>query len=341
MKSSGIDVEVIVYDNASTDGSEAFFENRFPGVHFIWGKENLGFGKANNNALQKATGKYILFLNPDTIIQEDTLKKCVAYFEAHEKAGGLGVRMLDGAGRFLKESKRGFPNLRSSLFTLSGLSKLFPRSLTFNKYHATHVGEFETRPIDVVAGAFMMIPRKVLDEVGGFDELFFMYGEDIDLSYRIKMAGYENVYLGATSIIHFKGESMQKGSKNYVKHFYEAMEIFVKKHYALMGAVYVWMIVLGIRARAGLEVVFNFLKSFKLYSIRVKKEMLFVVGRNEKIDLWIEERGSLEVRIVEGYRELVNAIGLEGDGVEVMIYGGGGAILSSGDKNVQGKVIEI
>jgi GT2 family glycosyltransferase len=225
------DGEIWVIDNHSTDDSCSFFQNRFPGVHFVWNRSNLGFAKACNLGLERAAGDYILFLNPDTVVGEDCFEKCIAYIHSRGDRCAIGVKMLDGAGNFLKESKRSFPSPVTSLYKLFGLSKWFPHSKTFAKYHLGNLSEDENHEVDVLAGAFLMVPRKILDQVGGFDEDFFMYGEDIDLSYRIQKAGFTNCYFAGTSIIHFKGESTRKGSLNYVKMFYKAMSIFVKKHY--------------------------------------------------------------------------------------------------------------
>ena len=226
-----IDGEVIVIDNNSSDSSREFFEGRFKHIRFIWLSENLGFGRANNLALEKASGDYILFLNPDTIVAEDTFRKCIDYYNNHENVGALGVRMIDGAGDFLKESKRSNPDLITSFYKLTGLTGLFPTSKRFAKYYFGDLDNGVTHEVDVIAGACMMIPKTVLDVTGPFDEDFFMYGEDIDLSYRIRQAGFKNVYLADTTIIHFKGESTKRGSLNYVRMFYKAMQIFVKKHY--------------------------------------------------------------------------------------------------------------
>lgn len=226
-----VPVQVIVVDNASTDGSVAYLQPLFPQVSFIQSNSNLGFAKACNLGLQQATGAYILYLNPDTLLAEDTLETVIRFFESHPDAGAVGVRMIDGTGKFLKESKRAFPSPVTSLFKLFGLSRLFPHSKTFSRYHLGHLSAHQNHEVDVLAGAFMMIPKKVLDNVGGFDEVFFMYGEDVDLSYRIQKHGYKNYYLAETEIIHFKGESTKRGSLNYVRLFYSAMSMFVQKHY--------------------------------------------------------------------------------------------------------------
>ncbi len=229
-----IDGEIIVIDNHSTDGSFTFFNDRFPEIQFIWNEINSGFAKANNQGLALAEGKYILFLNPDTIVPEDCFEKCIAFIKAQESKENncaLGIKMIDGAGNFLKESKRAFPSPLTSFYKLSGLAGLFSQSKIFGRYYLGYLNENENHEVDVLAGAFMMIPKQILAKIGGFDEDFFMYGEDIDLSFRIQEAGYKNWYFAESCIIHFKGESTKKGSLNYVKMFYKAMSIFVKKHY--------------------------------------------------------------------------------------------------------------
>jgi len=226
-----IEAEIWVVDNNSTDNSIAYLQPRFSSVTFISNKANDGFAKANNQALAMATGKYVLFLNPDTIVPEDGLEKCMDFLESHQVAGALGVKMIDGAGKYLKESKRAFPTPATAFYKLTGFSSLFPRSKTFAKYYLGHLKNDKNQEVEVVAGAFMMVPRHVLKITGGFDERFFMYGEDVDLSYRIQQAGYRNVYFAQTEIIHFKGESTSKGSLNHVRQFYKAMSLFVSKHF--------------------------------------------------------------------------------------------------------------
>jgi GT2 family glycosyltransferase len=229
---ANVKAEIIVVDNASTDGSKAYLANRFNTVHFIWKTTNDGFSKANNEGLQIATGAVVLFLNPDTIVPEDCFEKCLAFINTDNRIGAVGVRMIDGIGNYLPESKRGFPGPFTSFCKLTGLTKLFPTSSIFATYYLGNLPNNATNTIDVIAGACMFVPKKVLDEVGAFDESFFMYGEDIDLSYRIKKAGYSNYIFADTTIIHFKGESTQKLNKKYVQHFYGAMQLFVAKHYS-------------------------------------------------------------------------------------------------------------
>lgn len=227
----GIETEIFVVDNNSADGSKDYLEPLFPYVKFIWNDKNLGFGKANNIALKSATGDHVLFLNPDCILPEDCFTKCLRFFKLHEDCGALGVRMIDGSGRFLKESKRSFPSARASMYKVSGLAKLFHRSKTFAAYYAGNLDEHKTNLVEVLAGAFLMISKRMAIETEGFDERFFMYAEDIDLSYRIIKAGKRNYYFPEICIIHFKGESTQRLSNFYLEHFYGAMELFAEKHY--------------------------------------------------------------------------------------------------------------
>lgn len=229
------DVEVFVVDNASKDDSigflrKSFPESEYPQLHLIESKKNLGFGKANNLALKQATRDYVLFLNPDTVLTEHTLSDCLQFATTHPEMGCLGVRMLKDAGGFAFESRRGLPTPWVSFCKMTGLAALFPKSHIFGKYYMRYQDEKNAQEIDVVSGAFMMMSKKVAKETEGFDEQFFMYGEDIDLSYRTLKSGYKNFYL-PTEILHYKGESTQKNSYRYVHVFYEAMLIFFRKHY--------------------------------------------------------------------------------------------------------------
>lgn len=226
-----LEAEIFVVDNYSTDGSEQYLPSKFPLVKFRWNSHNMGFGKANNSVLAEAKGDHILFLNPDTIVPEDCFEKCLDFFRLHQDCGALGVRMIDGSGTFLKESKRSFPSAMASFYKIVGLAKLFPRSKVFAAYYAGHLPENKNSQVDVLAGAFMMLDKKMVDATQGFDENFFMYAEDIDLSFRIQKEGKKNYYFADTTIIHFKGESTQKLSKEYINQFYGAMKGFVAKHY--------------------------------------------------------------------------------------------------------------
>jgi len=226
-----IPAEIFIVDNDSSDGSVSMIREQFPDVHLIENSENEGFAKANNKALKIAKGDYLLLLNPDTLVQENTFSECLNFLEKNPNAGGVGVRMIDGTGQFLPESKRGFPGIWTSFCKISGLYKWFPNSSFFNRYYLGQIPEFQTAKIDVLTGAFLMFPRKVKEKIGMLDERFFMYGEDVDFSYRINQAGYELYYLPTTTIVHYKGESTKKSSVNYIKTFYGAMILFVDKHY--------------------------------------------------------------------------------------------------------------
>ena len=278
-----IEAEILVVDNNSTDGSREYLLPKFPSVNFTWNSCNEGFAKANNQALAAANGEYILFLNPDTIVPEDCFDKCINFFKANPGAGALGVHMIDGNGKFLKESKRAFPSPATSLYKLTGLAKLFPRSKLFAKYYLGHLPEEENHEVDVLAGAFMMIPRAVLKTTGGFDEIFFMYGEDIDLSYRIQKAGFKNYYFAETTIMHFKGESTGKGSLKYTRQFYKAMNLFVKKHYSGSRAgIYIYIIQLGIWGRAALSAIGNIFQHIKLPLTKTEGAYNTIIVSNEK-----------------------------------------------------------
>ncbi|MBV6405139.1 MAG: hypothetical protein GFGODING_01905 [Flavobacteriales bacterium] len=231
----GMDGEVFVVDNQSTDGSVELVRERFPQVRLLANAENVGFSRANNQAIREAKGDHVLLLNPDTIVGEDVFARVVAYMDANPKVGGVGVRMIDGTGRFLPESKRGLPTPAVAFYKIIGLARLFPRSRVFGRYHLGHLPEDRTARIEILSGACMFLRKRTLDEVGLLDESFFMYGEDIDLSYRITLGGYENHYFPEARILHYKGESTKKSSVNYVFVFYNAMAIFARKHFARNG----------------------------------------------------------------------------------------------------------
>ncbi len=227
-----ISAEIFVVDNNSVDGSVQFIPERFPEINFIANPENVGFSKANNQAIKIARGKYVLLLNPDTVVEEDTFEKVIAFMDTHPDAGGLGVKMIDGKGNFLPESKRGLPTPWVAFYKIFGLSKLFKKSKKFGKYHLSFLDEEKIHEVDVLSGAFMLLRESVLHKIGLLDETFFMYGEDIDMSYRVSKAGFKNYYFPETTIIHYKGESTKKGTLNYVKAFYNAMNIFARKHFS-------------------------------------------------------------------------------------------------------------
>lgn len=228
--SRGLQVEVFVVDNLSTDGSVAYLRERFPEVRFIENRENVGFARANNQAIRQSNGKYVLLLNPDTIVGEDTLLRFIEFMEAHPKAGGAGAYMLRCDGSFALESRRGLPTPFVAFCKMSGLAALFPKSRLLGRYYMRYLDENEVNEIEVISGAYMMLRREALDKVGLLDEDFFMYGEDIDLSYRLLKGGYKNYFL-PVRMLHYKGESTVKSSYRYVYTFYQAMRLFFRKHY--------------------------------------------------------------------------------------------------------------
>jgi GT2 family glycosyltransferase len=253
--------EIIVVDNASFDNSIEYLQPKFPVVKFIANKINTGFGSACNTGFQQSSGDFILFLNPDTLVPPDCFEKSLAFVESKKDAGAVGVKMLDGEGKFLKESKRSFPSVTASFFKMIGFASLFPHSKTFAAYYAGHLNENETNEVDVLAGAFILIKRNVFSAIKGFDEDFFMYGEDIDLSYRIQNAGYKNYYFPGTFITHHKGASTNKKNWAHIKSFYGAMNIFVNKHYS--KNLFKPFIKGGIWFFAGLATIRNFFRSPK------------------------------------------------------------------------------
>ena len=261
--SENMNCEIFVVDNNSVDGSVTLIKDKFPQINLIVNKTNTGFSVANNQAIKLAKGEYVLLLNPDTVVQEDTFTKSIAFMDAHPEAGGLGVKMLDGQGNFAPESKRGLPTPSVAFYKMFGFSRFFPKSKKFGKYHLSFLPENQINEIDVISGAFMLMRKSVLDTIGLLDETFFMYGEDIDLSYRIKKAGYKNYYFPQTQIIHYKGESTKRSSLNYVIIFYKAMAIFSKKHFS--GSNAFWfnaLIHLAIFLKAGIALLSRFLKAF-------------------------------------------------------------------------------
>ena len=255
------ETEVFVVDNNSVDGSCNMLREKFPWVKLIENKKNYGFSYANNQAIKQSTGEYVLLLNPDTVIEEDTLKSVCDFMDAHPDAGGLGVKMIDGKGRFLPESKRGLPTPQVAFYKIFGLSKIFPKSKKFGKYHLTYLDKDQIHKVDVLSGAFMLLRAETLNKIGLLDETFFMYGEDIDLSYRITLGGYNNYYYPETTIIHYKGESTKKGSVNYVLVFYNAMKIFARKHFSKgKGAgTMIFFINLAIYLRAAMAIAGRFI----------------------------------------------------------------------------------
>jgi len=280
----GMEAEVFVVDNNSLDGSCHLVREKFPGVKLFVNNKNTGYSAANNQALRLAQGQYILLLNPDTVVEEDTFSKVVDFMDNHPEAGGLGVKMIDGKGRFLPESKRGLPTPWVAFYKIFGFSKLFPRTRQFGRYHLSYLDKDETHEVDILCGAFMLLRMETLKKTGLLDETFFMYGEDIDLSYRIIQSGYKNYYFAGTTIIHYKGESTKKGSINYVKMFYNAMLIFSKKHFSSGNfRAYSVFIHLAIYFRAFIAIVQRLFSKFYLH---VLDFLLIMSGFLLLVPLW-------------------------------------------------------
>jgi O-antigen biosynthesis protein len=251
--SDKIDSEIFVVDNNSEDGSVNMIENEFPQVRIISNKINLGFSVANNQAIRISKGRFILLLNPDTIVSQDTFSRCLGFMSSHPDAGAIGIRMVNGKDRFLPESKRAFPTPLAGLFKSFGFAFLFPKSQIFNKYYLPHIDNRETSPTEVISGAFMFIRREAIEKSGPLDEDFFMYGEDIDLSYRLMQTGYRNYYFPEIQIVHFKGRSTDRDNFKDILHFYKAMRIYVNKR-ASEGKFrsYLFLVIPAVYLREGL-----------------------------------------------------------------------------------------
>lgn len=263
---AGFAAEVIVVDNNSKDDSCAMVREKFPQAILIENKDNAGFSKANNQGVAIAKGEYILFLNPDTVMPEDFFRHTLPYMDAHSNAGALGPRLIDGKGVFAPDSKKSFPTLSVAIFKTTGINKVFSKSPYINKYYAVHIGEHQTAPVEVLSGCCMMVRHSVIKEIGGaFDEDYFMYCEDVDLSYRILKAGYENIYFPEATLIHYKGESTRKATLSYVRIFNEALALFVKKNYSSRDAkLFVLFINIGIVLRAVLSLLKRVLRFLRM-----------------------------------------------------------------------------
>lgn len=299
--------EIIVVDNHSADGSVDYLEQRypqklFPMVRFVRSAHNLGFARANNIAIRQSRGEYVLLLNPDTIVGEDALKASVDFMDAHEDAGAVGVRMLGAQGRRAMESRRGLPTPMVSFFKMLGFCNRWPHHRLFGKYYMGYLPWDEPCQIEVVSGAYCMLRRKALDEVGLLDEDFFMYGEDIDLSYRVLKGGYHNYYL-PVDILHYKGESTQKSSFRYVHVFYEAMLIFFRKHYSGMTFLLSLPIKTAIYAKALMALV-------GMLSDRMRKSLGFFAPSAEGAQHYVFV-GSLEMQ--DACRDIARRLGLDAE----------------------------
>ena len=299
--------EIIVVDNHSADGSVDYLEQRYPQmlypmVRFVRSAHNLGFARANNIAIRQSKGEYVLLLNPDTIVGEDALKASVDFMDAHEDAGAVGVRMLGAQGRRAMESRRGLPTPMVSFFKMLGFCNRWPHHRLFGKYYMGYLPWDEPCQIEVVSGAYCMLRRKALDEVGLLDEDFFMYGEDIDLSYRVLKGGYHNYYL-PVDILHYKGESTQKSSFRYVHVFYEAMLIFFRKHYSGMTFLLSLPIKTAIYAKALMALV-------GMLSERMRKSLGFFAPSAEGAQHYVFV-GSQEMQ--DACRDIARRLGLDAE----------------------------
>lgn len=267
-------IERFVVDNASVDGSQTMVKKKFPHVHLIENRINVGFSRANNQALRKAKGTYVLILNPDTLIQEDTLLILKNYLDLHTDVGAVGCRLINPDGSFQITSRRSLPTPWVAFTRIVGLSKIFPKSRVFGRYNMTYVNPGIETEVDVLPGSLMFIRRDIMAAIDYFDENFFMYGEDVDLCYRIKNAGWKIVYLPETKAIHYKGESTKKSEFSFVSNFYTAMLIFANKHYKHRYSIFMRMLlVAGIYGRALFSYTGRILKNFISTSI----DLLFII----------------------------------------------------------------
>lgn len=300
---TGINSEIIVVDNNSPDDSCDMIRSRFPNVKLIAQQENLGFPKGNNIGVAEAKGKYICILNPDTAVAEDTFKKLFAFIEVKNNHGITGVKMVDGTGKFLPESKRGIPTPWVAVTKITGLYKLFPKSKLFNQYYAQHLEECTTGKTQILTGAFMFMEREVYNKAGGFDERYFMYGEDMDLSYTVLQSGKDNYYFPETSILHYKGESTIRNA-DYLKRFKEANTAFYRKHFKHSVAFDLFM-------RAG-TLLFSMAKKNKRVNTITPQEY-YLFSKDEDLRTVLENKLSKKVIRLSEYKEIMLQPGKRGN----------------------------
>ena len=275
----GIEAEVYVVDNHSKDSSVEALQPLFPAVHFISSNHNLGFARANNIAIHQSEGEYVLLLNPDTVVAESSIARCIDFMDSHPDAGAVGVKMHTESGKPAMESRRGVPTPLVAFYKMSGLCSRFPQSRRYGKYYMSYLPWDEAAEIEVVSGAFCFLRREALLKVGLLDEDFFMYGEDIDLSYRLLKGGYHNWYL-PEHILHYKGESTQKSSFRYVHVFYEAMLIFFRKHYGHLSFLITLPVKLAIFGKA-------FLALCSMLAEKVSRSLGFFSSKRERLPVWL------------------------------------------------------
>jgi GT2 family glycosyltransferase/lipopolysaccharide/colanic/teichoic acid biosynthesis glycosyltransferase len=291
-----LNTEIFVVDNASVDGSQSMVRNRFPNVHLIENKDNLGFSVANNQALRVAQGEYVLILNPDTLIQEDTLLVLKRFLDSHSDVGAVGVKLINPDGSFQITSRRSLPTAWVSFTRIVGLSKLFPKSRIFGKYNMTYLDPDIETDVDVLPGSLMCVRKTVFDEVGYFDEDYFMYGEDVDLCYRITKMGWKIHYVPTTKAIHYKGESTKKSELSFVSNFYRAMLIFANKHFRRRYSIFMRAFLrIGIYTRAFISYLW---RVFKYFIAPMLDAVLIVFSIFLAIKLWLPQFPLVRFRIV-------------------------------------------
>ncbi len=279
--------EIIVVDNNSSDGSCAMISDKFPKVQLIVNKENIGFARANNQGIQKANGEFVLILNPDTLLAEDTLDLVIAFAEEQKNLGALGVLMIDGTGKFLPESKRNVPTVKVANQKLRGITK---------NYYAVQLGEKDISKVPILTGAFMLMKRQVYSDIGGFDEDYFMYGEDVDLSYKLLKKGYDNFYYGGSTIVHYKGESTNKDI-SYLTNFYGAMQLFYEKHFQIN-----WFFKCISKIVFKSIIIYKSLNSKEVGQKRLKTGTIIYIGENRQtLD---RLRKSTQTNIFEMYKTI-------------------------------------
>lgn len=296
--SKDLQTEIIIVDNASEDGSVEFIKEKFPQVTLIENDTNLGFSKANNLGLKIATGKYILLLNPDTLVQENTFTEMIKFFEEHPDAGMSGCKILNPDGTLQLACRRSFPGPWTSFSKVTGLSSLFPKSKLFARYNLTYLNENEINEVDAISGSFMMIRKEVYEKIGGLDEIFFMYGEDLDWCYRVQKAGYKVYYVPATQILHYKGESTKRSSLDETKFFYQAMHLFVRKHLATS-----FLVEIILRSAIFIRRIFAFIGRYNLIFVSALLDLLFF-----NLSLYFAEHTYLYFRDWRGFPDITLGI---------------------------------
>ena len=306
--SNNIKTEIIVVDNNSTDDSCKLLLEKYPEVVLIQNNINVGFAKANNQGVKIAQGKYVLILNPDTVVAEDTFTQILDFAKKKNNLGILGVKLIDGSGNFLPESKRGIPTPIVSFYKLFGIS-----GKRTGKYYATHLNEDETGVVDVLVGAFMLIKKSVYKEVCGFDEAYFMYGEDIDLSFKILNRGYQNYYYSETQVLHYKGESTQRDVK-YLKYFHKAMKIFYRKHFKL-NRIYDFIMSFGIE-------LWYYIKYFQFFQIKKIPELnlnVLYLGEDELIKNYLAKKYLLVSKDLMGDFNQIKIL-IKKDSIDTIVF---------------------